>query len=42
MMYYVVIRPWGFMETVEKKDIRPKDEVMFSGTAEECNKFIHG
>lgn len=40
-MYYVVIRPWGFMETVTKEEIEPKDEVMFEGTELECNKFIH-
>lgn len=40
-MYYVVIRPWGFMETVKKEEVKPKDKVMFQGTEMECNRFIH-
>ena len=39
--YYVVIRPWGYMETVTVEDIGPKDDVVFKGTSQECNNFIH-
>ena len=39
--YYVVNRPWGFMETVKVGDIGPKDEVLFKGTNKQCNNFIH-
>jgi len=41
-MLYVVIRPWGFMEAIEKESIGPKDEVVYKGTPKECSKFIHG
>lgn len=41
-MYYVVIRPWGFMESVLKEEIGTNDDVLFSGTTRECNNFIHG
>jgi hypothetical protein len=41
-MYFVVIRPWGYMESVEKEDINPEDEVVFEcETRKKCEKFIH-
>lgn len=41
-MYYVVIRPWGFMESVKKEDIGSEDEVVFQCEEhKKCEKFIH-
>lgn len=42
MVYYVVVRPWGFMEVVRSEQFDKKGEIMFEGTEEECNKIVHG
>jgi hypothetical protein len=40
-MMVVVITNYGFMTSKKPSDVLDTDEVLFEGSPQECNDFIH-